>query len=61
MLDALLNHPKADSFSITLYVRSAEKVKKFEDMGLGLKTIPGTLEQLEAAAATHHFIYNCVC
>ncbi|TCD65049.1 hypothetical protein EIP91_003287 [Steccherinum ochraceum] len=59
ILDGLLSHPKASQFVLTAYIRSADKAKKVEALGLGIKTVSGGLDVVEEAASKADFIFNC--
>ncbi|TCD67492.1 hypothetical protein EIP91_012353 [Steccherinum ochraceum] len=59
VLDGILSHPKASQFEITTYIRSADKGKKVEALGLGLKAVSGGFDAVEEAAAKADIIFNC--
>ncbi|TFY82933.1 hypothetical protein EWM64_g1075 [Hericium alpestre] len=48
VIQELLNHPKADQFEITAYVRNEDRANKLN--GLGLKTALGSLDDTEKLA-----------
>ncbi|TFY55920.1 hypothetical protein EVJ58_g7949 [Rhodofomes roseus] len=59
VLNRLLNHPKADTFSITVSVRSPEKAKLLEK--LGVKAEIASLsdhDKIEELASRAHVIFN---
>ncbi|TCD63510.1 hypothetical protein EIP91_005343 [Steccherinum ochraceum] len=58
VLDAILDHPRAGEFDITAYFRSAEKAKKCEQL-IGIKTIAGSFDVVQEAAAKADFVINC--
>lgn len=58
VLDALLSSPKASEIDVTAYVRAEEKAKKIA--ALGLKTVSGSLPELEEAVANADIVFNCV-
>lgn len=58
ILDGLLKHPKAAQFEITSFVRSEEKAKNLE--AIGLKAITGSLSALEDAVANATVVFNIV-
>ncbi|KAH8094661.1 hypothetical protein BXZ70DRAFT_352304 [Cristinia sonorae] len=57
-LDALLKHPNAAQFDITAYIRSEEKAKQVEALGLGVKVVTGGLDVVEDGASRPTIIFN---
>ena len=62
MLARLLAHPNASNFEITVIVRSEEKAKKLEK--LGVKAVVGSfkkdLDVTEKLSEQSHIVFNCV-
>ena len=62
MLARLLMHPNASNFEITAIVRSEEKAKKLEK--LGVKAVVGSfkkdLDVTEKLSEQSHIVFNCV-
>ncbi|TCD67903.1 hypothetical protein EIP91_011837 [Steccherinum ochraceum] len=59
LLDRIIKHPSYSDWDVTLYVRSAEKAKKLDELNLGYKIVTGTPSDLEAAAAVNKIVINC--
>lgn len=62
VLSKLLRHPSSDTFDITIIVRSEEKAKKFES--LGVKAVVGSFKQdhdlLQRCTENAHVVFSCV-
>jgi uncharacterized protein YbjT (DUF2867 family) len=61
VLARLLNHPKRDTFDITILIRTAAKAREFESFGL--KVVIGTLDDLdvlERLASESDFVFQTV-
>ena len=62
VLYRLLQHPSAKTFDITALVRSPEKAKKLEK--LGVKAVVGSfkkdLDVTEKLSEQSHIVFNCV-
>ncbi|GBE86891.1 NAD(P)-binding protein [Sparassis latifolia] len=61
VLTRLLAHPSAQTFGITVFLRSAEKAKLLES-DFGVKAVVGTLaelDKLEAQAEAAHVVFSC--
>ncbi|KAH8094660.1 hypothetical protein BXZ70DRAFT_1033990 [Cristinia sonorae] len=57
-LDALLKHPNVAQFDITVYIRSEEKAKQVEALGLGVKVVTGGLDDVEDGSSRSTIIIN---
>ena len=62
MLSRLIAHPSFSTFDITVIVRSSEKAKKLES--LGVKAVVGSfktdLDVVEKLSEQSHVVINCV-